>query len=103
MSAYDEDDTVARAFDMGAADCVVKPFSQMELAARIRAALRRRLESSQGEPSALCAVGELSIDYARRRVAVAGETVELTAPEYAVLYQLAVPSVPDCELSGGTY
>ena len=33
---------------------------------------------------------ELSIDYARRRVALAGEPVDLTATEYAVLYQLAV-------------
>ncbi len=93
VSAYGQDDTVARALDaldMGATDYVVKPFSQTELAARIRAALRQRLEPSQGEPSAPYAVGGLSIDYARRRVAVAGEPVDLTATEYAVLYQLAV-------------
>ncbi len=90
LSAYGQEETVARALDMGATDYVVKPFSQTELAARIRAALRRGLEPGQGEPSAPYAVGGLSIDYARRRVAVAGEPVELTATEYAVLYQLAV-------------
>ncbi len=89
LSAYGHDETVARAFDMGAADYVVKPFSPTELAARIRAALRRRLEPLEGEPSAPYQAGALSIDYALRRAAVAGEAVELTATEYAVLYELA--------------
>ena len=90
LSAYGQDETVARAFDMGAADYVVKPFSPTELAARIRAALRGRLEPSQGEPSAPYATRGLGIDYAQRRVTVAGELVDLTATEYAVLYELAV-------------
>ncbi len=89
LSAYGHDETVARAFDMGAADYLVKPFSPTELAARIRAALRRRLESFEDEPSAPYQAGELSIDYAQRRAAVAGQPVELTATEYAVLYELA--------------
>ena len=66
------------------------PFSPTELAARIRAALRKRLEPSPGEPTVSYAVGELSIDYAGRRVTLAGEPVELTDTEYAALYQLAV-------------
>ncbi len=91
LSAYGQDDTVARALDMGADDYLVKPFSQTELAARIRAALRKRLEPFPGEPSAgSYSVGGLSIDYALRRAAVDGEAVELTATEYAVLYELAV-------------
>ena len=90
LSRYGQDETVARALDMGAADYVVKPFSPTELAARIRAALRKRLEPEQDEPSAPYAAGELRIDYAGRRVTLAGEPVELTATEYAVLYELAV-------------
>ena len=90
LSIYGQDETIARAFDMGAADYVVKPFSPTELAARIRAALRRRLEPFQGEPSGSYAVGGLGIDYALRRVTVDGEPVELTALEYAVLYELSV-------------
>ena len=90
LSVYGQDDTVARAFDMGAADYLVKPFSPTELAARIRAALRKGVEPSPGEPSGTHLVGELSIDYARRRVTLAGEPVELTNTEYEVLYQLAV-------------
>ena len=69
---------------MGAADYLVKPFSPTELAARIRAALCQRLEPFRG------IFGILSIDYAQRRVTLAGEPVDLTATEYAVLYQLAV-------------
>ena len=91
LSAYGQDDTVARALDMGAADYLVKPFSPTELAARIRAALRKRLEPFPGEPSGgSFAVGGLNIDYAQRRVTLDGEPVDLTATEYAVLYELAV-------------
>ena len=42
LSVYGQDEVVAKAFDMGASDYMVKPFSPTELAARIRAALRRR-------------------------------------------------------------
>ena len=90
VSVYGQDDVVARAFDMGATDYVVKPFSPTELAARIRAALRRRMPPYQAEPSESYAGGDLSIDFAERRVALAGQTVQLTATEYAVLYELSV-------------
>ena len=90
LSMYGQDETVARALDMGAADYLVKPFSPTELAARIRAALRKRLEPFEGEPSGPYAAGWLGIDYAERRVTLDGEPVELTATEYAVLYELSV-------------
>ncbi len=90
LSVYGHDDTVARALDMGATDYVVKPFSPTELAARIRAALRKRLDPFQGEPSGPYGAGGLGIDFAHRRVTLAGEPVDLTATEYAVLYELAV-------------
>ena len=90
LSVYGQDETVARALDMGAVDYVIKPFSPTELAARIRATLRKRLDPFQGEPSGSYAVGGLGIDYALRRVTLDGEPVELTATEYAVLYEVAV-------------
>ena len=62
ISAYGRDETIARAFEAGAADYIVKPFSTTELTARIRAALRRRAEP---EPFVL---GELAIRYDERRV-----------------------------------
>ena len=60
---------MVRALDLGAADYLVKPFSPVELAARIRAALRRR---EIPEPSAPYALGDLAIDYSGRRVSLAG-------------------------------
>ena len=90
LSAYGQEETVVRAFNMGAADYVVKPFSPSELVARIRAALRSRLEPFEGQWSGSYAVAGLSIDYAQRQVTVEGKPVELTAKEYAVLYELAV-------------
>ena len=90
LSVHGQDETVARALYMGAADYFVKPFSPTELAARIRAALRKRLEPFQGEPSGPYDAEGLSIDYALRQVTLEGEPVELTATEYAVLYELTV-------------
>ena len=84
ISGYGRDETVARALDAGAADYIVKPFSPTELAARIRAALRRRADP---EPFVL---GDLAIDYDRRRVTVAGREVELTATEYELLHALSL-------------
>ena len=65
LSAYGQDEVVARALDTGAADYVVKPFSPTELAARIRAALRKRVEPQSPEPSGPYSGGALSIEYAR--------------------------------------
>ena len=73
VSAYGQDRLVARAFEMGADDYVVKPFSPTELVARIRAALRRRTTS---EPSVPFVVADLTIDYAERLVTLAGNPVE---------------------------
>ena len=83
ISGYGRDETIARALEAGAEDYVVKPFSPTELTARIRAALRRR---SQPVPFVL---GELAIDYDRRRVTVAGRAVTLTPTEYELLRALA--------------
>ena len=47
-----------------------------------------------GSAGSHCAVGGLSIDYARRRATLDGAPVELTATEYAVLYELAVHAPP---------
>ena len=50
LSIYGQDEIIARAFDLGAADYVVKPFSPTELTARIRAALRRPTLPKPPEP-----------------------------------------------------
>ncbi len=90
VSVYGQDDVIIRAFDMGAVDYVVKPFSPTELAARIRAALRRRAGPHLAEPSEPYSLGDLTIDYAGHRVAVAGRAVRLTPTEYELLFELSV-------------
>ena len=67
-------------------DYVVKPFSPTELAARIRAALRKREVSEPSEPYVL---GDLTIDYAERVVTLAGRPVELMAIEHRLLAELS--------------
>ena len=89
LSAYGQDEVVARAFDLGAADYVVKPFSPTELAARIRAALRKRAAPELAEPARPYVRGELTVDYALRRVTVAGNPVALTIIEYRMLVELS--------------
>ena len=84
ISAYGRDETIARAFDAGAADYIVKPFSATELVARVRAALRREAGPEH------FAVAGLSIDYEGRRVTVDGERVDLTATEYELLRALSL-------------
>ena len=84
ISGYGRDETVARALEAGAEDYIVKPFSATELTARIGAALRRRAEPN---PFVL---GALAIDYAHRRVTLAGQELELTATEYDLLRVLSL-------------
>ena len=86
LSAYGRDETIARAFEMGAVDYMVKPFSSTELAARIGSALRRREAAEPSEPYVL---GDLTVDYATRSVTLAGEPVQFTAMEYRLLAELS--------------
>ena len=58
--------------------------------ARIRAALRKRALPERPEPTEPLTVGELTVDFRRRRATLAGRPVGLTALEYGVLADLAV-------------
>ena len=77
---------ITRAFELGAADYVVKPFSPTELVARLKAALRKGAVRRQPEPFSL---GDVSIDYMERIVTVAGRLIQLTPTEYKLLYELS--------------
>ena len=86
ISARDRESEKVKALDMGADDYVVKPFGVPELLARIRAALRRA-----GPAANLSAftTGELTIDYDKHLVTLAGQPVHLTANEYRLVELLS--------------
>ena len=86
LSAYGREENITQALDMGAVDYIVKPFSPMELAARIRAALRKR---EAPEPPDTFALEDLTIHYDDRRALFAGTPLRLTAIEYRLLAELA--------------
>lgn len=76
-----------RALDAGADDYIVKPFHVGELAARLRAAVRRA-HASQADHTAPICIGEIELDPARRQVKKAGTAIHLTAKEFELLYFL---------------
>ena len=81
---------LALAFEAGADDYIARPFSPTELVARVGAALRRR-DAPEREPhQGSFQLGELTVDYAMRRVTVGGRAVVLTDTEYRLLCELAV-------------
>ena len=90
LSGYGRDEIIARAFERGASDYVVKPFSPTELIARIQATLRKQAEPDRAEPDSPYVLGDLTLHYEERRVTVAGRRVRLTAKEYQLLYELSV-------------
>jgi DNA-binding response OmpR family regulator len=81
----EEADRVA-GLELGADDYIVKPFSPRELLARVRAVLRR--VEGPADASERFAVGDVTVDTARREVTVAGRRVDLTATEFDVVAQL---------------
>lgn len=86
LTAKDRDTDKVRGLELGADDYVVKPFNPDELAARIRAVLRRQ----QGlNTKKIVRGGELEIDLERRTVTRNGEPIMLTRTEWLLLQQLA--------------
>jgi two-component system KDP operon response regulator KdpE len=88
-----EEDKVA-ALDAGADDYITKPFHVRELAARIRAAVRRSCASTT-DPDAIIRIGNIELDPARRLVRKAGGPVHLTPKEFDLLrYLMAHAGLP---------
>ena len=84
----DEADRVA-GLELGADDYVVKPFSAREVAARIRAVLRRAQATADAAPDdEPIEIGDVRLDPARRTVTRGGAEVELARKEFELLHHL---------------
>jgi len=81
LTARDATDDIVKGLDLGADDYATKPFSIDELLARVRALLRRKDKAT----SVNLVAGPIKINPARREVTIAGESVNLTVKEYALL------------------
>ena len=86
VSARTEEREKVAALDSGADDYITKPFGSPELLARIRAALRR---ASPVQNTSAFTTGDLTIDYDKHRVTLAGQPVHLTANEYRLVELLS--------------
>lgn len=87
LSVRDREEHKVAALDAGADDYLTKPFSTLELLARMRAALRHASPTG-AEP--VIVTGALTVDVVRRRVTVGDRDVALTPVEYALLKALAL-------------
>jgi DNA-binding response OmpR family regulator len=85
VTARDEEVERVLGLELGADDYLVKPFSPRELVARVKAVLRRGQPATRGRS---LSVGAVTLDGDRRRVTVAGVTVDLTATEFDLLAHL---------------
>ena len=75
--------------DRGADDYIAKPFSPRVLSARVKALLRRKESDAKADQETTIDVHELSIHPGRHEVTLAGQPVELTYTEFALLQFLA--------------
>jgi DNA-binding response OmpR family regulator len=81
LTARDSVEDRVKGLDSGAEDYLVKPFALQELLARLRALLRRDAQ----DKSAVLQIGDLTLDPATHFVERAGESIDLTAKEFALL------------------
>jgi len=88
LTVKGEDVDIARGLELGADDYMVKPFSHIELIARVEAVLRR----SRGIPASgddrPYTSGNLSVNFATNEVKVSGKPVKLTSTEMKLLHHL---------------
>jgi DNA-binding response OmpR family regulator len=85
LTAKDAVTDRVKGLDLGADDYLVKPFAWEELLARVRSMVRR----GHGQKSAIVTVGDLEINTARKSAKRAGNAIDLSAREYALLEYLA--------------
>ncbi len=87
LSAKDTESDKTLGLGLGADDYITKPFSVVEVLARIKAALRRTMhyDSAPAQEPAVLQAGEMTMNLTDHTVTKRGETVELTAKEFEIL------------------
>jgi DNA-binding response OmpR family regulator len=88
LTVQDDELAKVRGLELGADDYIVKPFGHLELLARIRSVLRRTTGQTQPTEHPYRS-GEMCIEFAQRRVTLAGAPVRVTNTEYRLLEVLA--------------
>jgi two-component system KDP operon response regulator KdpE len=88
LSARGQEQDKVTALDLGADDYLTKPFSEVELLARVRVALRHAALPAGGSPDTIFETGDIRVDLVRRIVLRAAEEVHLTPTEYKLLTTL---------------
>jgi len=86
LTAKDSEVDIVVGLELGADDYMTKPYSTRELLARIRAVLRRRIETADGE--AMLTAGDVRMDVERHTVSVDGSEVALPLKEFELLEYL---------------
>lgn len=89
LSAKEEDIDIITGLTTGADDYMTKPFSLLELAARVKAQLRRQSYFVKKPEEDVIAVGDLIIDRAMHQVTVKGKEISLTPLEFSILELMA--------------
>jgi DNA-binding response OmpR family regulator len=87
LTVRDDELSKVQGLELGADDYVTKPFSHLELLARVRAVLRRAQSLPLVHERPFVS-GDIQVDFGRREVVVRGEPVALTGTEYRLLYHL---------------
>ena len=88
LTARGDEMSKVKGLELGADDYLVKPFSHLELFARIKAVLRRSELPAPVNAAPSFVSGDFTMNFDSREVTVGGEPVKLTPTEYKLLYQL---------------
>ncbi len=88
LTARGEELDKVRGLEIGADDYITKPFSPLELLARIKAVLRRADLPPPLRATPSFVAGDLSVNFESREVSKGGHTIPLTALEYRLLFHL---------------
>jgi two-component system, OmpR family, response regulator RegX3 len=85
LTAKDSEVDIVVGLELGADDYVTKPYSTRELLARIRAVLRRRVETDELEDDGILEAGSVRMDVDRHTVAVGGSEIPMPLKEFELL------------------